>query len=77
MNKKHAGLGSVFGICFGAALGASLHNVGVGIALGVSLGTVYGAAFGPASEREARKAEVRKKVMADKPLPHPLGLFER
>jgi hypothetical protein len=83
MNRKHVGVGISLGLCFGAALGAALHNlgvgtampnVGVGIALGVSLGAVYGAAFGPASDAEARKAEARKRVVADKPLPRPLGL---
>jgi hypothetical protein len=79
MNSKHVGVGISLGLCFGAAFGAALHtlgvgtavpNVGVGIALGVSLGAVYGAAFGPASDAES----ARKKVAADKPPPHPLGL---
>ena len=81
MNRKHVGVGISLGLCFGAALGMALQTlgwsssaIGVGIALGVSLGTIYGAAIGLSSDAAARKAEARKKVMSDKPLPGPLGL---
>ena len=76
MNSKYVGLCSSLGLCFGAAWGASLHilsvgsvgtDVGVGIALGVFLGTVFGTTFGMAPSP-------RKRVVSDKPLPHPLGL---
>ena len=82
MNSKHVGVGISLGLCFGAALGTALHNlgwsssaIGVGIALGVSLGTVASSRFVFGGRSDAALA--RKKVVADKPLPHPLGLFER
>ena len=81
MNRKHVVAGISLGLCFGAAFGMALQTLGwsssatgVGIALGVSLGAIYGAAFGPASDADARKAEARKKVVAEQPLPRPLGL---
>jgi hypothetical protein len=81
MNRKHVVAGTSVGLCFGAALGMALQTlgwsssaIGAGIALGVSLGALYGATFGPASDADARKAEARKKVAAEQPLPHPLGL---
>jgi hypothetical protein len=49
------------------------NNVGAGFALGVGLGVAFAMAFGASDAGSAR----RKKVAADKPLPHPLGLFER
>ena len=75
MNSQYAGLGVgiSLGLCFGAALGAATQNVGVGVALGVGLGVAFATAFGVESEA----ALARKKAVADKPLPHPLGLFER
>ena len=84
MNSKYVGVsvGVSVGLCFGAALGTALHNlgwsssaIGVGIALGVSFGTVVSSrfVFGAASP----EALARKKAAADKPLHHPLGLFER
>ena len=81
MNSKYMGLGSSLGLCFGAAWGAALHtlgvgslgtNVGVGIALGVSLGTVASSRFVFGGRSDAALA--RKKVVSEKPLPHPLGL---
>jgi len=49
-----------------------MHNVGVGIALGVGLGVAFATAFGASDA-----AMTRTKVVSDKPLPNPLGLFER
>jgi hypothetical protein len=45
----------------------------VGISMIVSLGIIFGLVFGAASGA----ASDRKKVPFHKPLPHPLGLFER
>ena len=72
MNSKYVGLCSSLGLCFGAALGAALHNAGVGIALGVGLGVALATAFGASDA-----ALTRTKAVPDKPLPNPLGLFER
>ena len=80
MNSKHVGVTISLGLCFGAALGAALHNlgwsssaIGVGIALGVSrLGTVASSRFVFGGRSDAALA--RKKVVSEKPLPHPLGL---
>ena len=79
MNSKHLGVGISLGLCFGAALGTALHNlgwsssaVGAGIALGVSLGTVASSRFVFGGRSGA--AVARKKVVAEKPLTHPLGL---
>jgi len=76
MNRKSLGVGIGVGIglglSLGTALGAALHNAGVGVALGVGLGVSFALAFGAADA-----ATARPKVIVDKPLPHPLGLFER
>ena len=75
MNSKYAGvgLGVTLGLCFGATLGAAMQNVAVGVAIGVGLGVAFATVFGAESDA----ALARKKAVADKPLPHPLGLFER
>jgi hypothetical protein len=44
----------------------------VGIALGVGLGVAFAMAFGASDA-----ASTRTKFVSDKPLPNPLGLFER
>ena len=74
MNSKYVrmGISISVGLCFGAALGTALHNLGVGIALGVSLGTVASSRFVFGGRSDAALA--RKKVVSEKPLPHPLGL---
>ena len=75
MNSKYAGVGVgvSLGLCFGVAFGAVAQNVGVGVALGVGLGVAFAMVFGAESDA----ALARKKTLADEPLPHPLGLFER
>jgi len=50
-----------------------IWRVGVGVAVGVGLGVAFAMVFGAESDA----AMARKKAVADKPLPHPLGLFER
>ena len=66
---KYIGVGISLGLCFGAALGAAMQNVAVGVAVGVALGSAFGIVFSGSS------AELdRKKVAADKPPSHPLGL---
>jgi hypothetical protein len=75
MNSIRLVAGISVGVLFGAALGTALHNlgwsssaIGVGIALGVSLGAL-------ASSRFVFGALARKKkVISEKPMPHPLGL---
>jgi hypothetical protein len=59
-------------VCFGAALGAAFQNLPVGVSFGVALGTALGMVFSGASAEQDHK-----KVAADKPLPHPLGLRQR
>ena len=71
MNIKAAGVGVVLGLCFGAGLGAAFQNAGVGVAIGVALGVSFATVFG------ASEAAGRPKVVVDKPLPDPLGLFAR
>ena len=73
MNSKYAGVGVgiSLGLCFGAALGTL--SGGVGVAVGVGLGVAFAMVFGADSDA----ALARKKALADKPLPHPLGLFEK
>ena len=78
MNSKRVGVGISLGLCFGAALGTALHNlgwsstaIGVGIALGVSLGTLASSTFVFGGSDTTLP---RKRVVSDKPLPHPLGL---
>ena len=75
MNSRYAGVGVgvSLGLCFGVAFGAAAQNLGVGIALGVGLGVAFALSLGAESDA----ALARKKAVADKPLPHPLGLFER
>jgi hypothetical protein len=75
MNGNYAGAGSgiTLGLCFGAALGVATQNVAVGVAIGVGLGVAFATGFGA----ESHVASARKKAVADTPLPHPLGLFER
>jgi hypothetical protein len=75
MNSKYVavGVGISLGMCFGAALGAAMQNVAVGVAIGVGLGVAFAMVFGAQSDA----AWARKETVADKPLPHPLGLFER
>ena len=72
MNRTSAGVGISLGLCFGAALGAATHNVGVGVALGVAFGGAFATIFGA-----FEAASTRRRFAADKPLPNPLGLFER
>jgi hypothetical protein len=79
MNSKHVAVGISLGLFFGAALGTALYILGssssaisVGIALGVSLGTVASSKYVFGGRSDAALA--RKKVVSDKPLPHPLGL---
>ena len=78
MNNRYAGLGVGIGVglglgvCFGAAVGVAT-NVAAGVAVGVSLGVSFSLIFGAASIAESGG----KKVAADKPLPHPLGLSQR
>jgi hypothetical protein len=74
MNSRYVGVGVgiSMGLCFGAALGAAMQNVAVGVAVGVALGSSFGLVFSGAGTNADRK-----KVSADKPLPHPLGLWER
>jgi len=43
----------------------------------VALGLAFGVAFGLALSADSGAALARKNVTSDKPLPHPLGLFER
>ena len=78
MNSKYVGVavGTSVGLCFGAVFGAAI-DIGVGVALGVGVGVAFALAFGAASGAESDAALARKKAIADKPLPHPLGLFER
>ena len=75
MSSNYAGVavGISLGLCFAAAFGAVAQNLSVGIALGVGLGVAFAMVFGAESDA----ALARKKRVADKPLPHPLGLFER
>jgi hypothetical protein len=68
MISRYVG-GISLGICFGAALGAATHNVGLGIALGVAVSFAFGSPLVLGAPSHARK-----KVVSDKPLPHPLGL---
>lgn len=70
MNAKSVGVGIGLGLCFGAALGAGMSNVGVGVAFGVGIGVAFAMAFG------ASDVAPRTQIL-DKPLPNPLGLFER
>jgi hypothetical protein len=79
MNSKRVGAGISLGLCFGAALGTALHNlgwsssaIGVGIALGVSLGMIASSQYVFGGRSDA--ALSRKKMVSEKPLPHPLGL---
>ena len=72
MNHTSSGVGIGLGLCLGTTLGAATHNLGVGIALGVGLGVSFAMAF-DASDA----ALTRTKVVSDKPLPNPLGLFHR
>ena len=74
MNRTYAGVGVgvSLGLCFAAALGTATHNAGVGVALGVGLGAAFTLVFGASDATVART-----NAAADKPLPHPLGLFER
>jgi hypothetical protein len=73
MKSKYVGVGMGMGIslglCFAAAFGTAMQNVALGLAFGV--------AFGLALSADSGAALARKNVTSDKPLPHPLGLFER
>ena len=74
MNSRYVGVGVgvSLGVCFGAALSAAFQNVPIGVAMGIALGSSFGMVFsGAGTEAD------RKKVASDKPLPHPLGLWER
>jgi len=53
------------------------QDVGVAIGLGVAIGVALDTAFALSFSAESDAALARKKAWADKPLPHPLGLFER
>ena len=77
MKSKYVGVGMGMGIslglCFAAAFGTAMQNVALGLAFGVAIGV----AFGLALSADSGAALARKNVTSDKPLPHPLGLFER
>src|SRR4051812_17932239 len=72
MNGKSVGVGIGLGLCFGVALGTAIDNVALGIALGVALGVAFATSFGASDA-----GLCRTKTISEKPLPHPLGLFER
>ena len=73
MKSKYVGVGIAitWGLCFAAAFGT--ENVALGVAFGVSIGVAFALAF----SADSGAAFARKNVTANKPLPHPLGLFER
>jgi hypothetical protein len=73
MNRKYAGVGISLGLCFGVALGAAMQSVALGMVFGVALGITFSTPFVATSGA----ALARKNAAADKPLPHPLGLFTR
>jgi hypothetical protein len=75
MKSKYVGvgIGISLGLCFAAAFGTAMQNVAIGLAFGVAIGV----AFGLALSADSGAALARKNVISDKPLPHPLGLFER
>ena len=62
-------MGISLGICFAAVFGTAMQNVAMGVCIGV--------AFGLALSADSGAALARKSVISDKPLPHPLGLFEK
>jgi hypothetical protein len=70
-NYVGVGLGISLGLCFAFAFG--MQNVAMGVAFGVGIGV----AFGLALSSDSGAAVARKNLTSDKPLPHPLGLFER
>ena len=77
MTSKSAGvvgisLGVGLGLCFGASLGVATQSAALGIAFGAGLGVAFALAL---SASDA--ASPRRKVVVDKPLPDPLGLFVR
>ena len=75
MKSKYVGVGMgiSLGLCFAAAFGTAMQNVALGVAFGVAIGVAFGLAF----SADSGAALARKNVTSDKPLPHPLGLFER
>ena len=75
MKSKYVGvsMGISLGLCFAAAFGTAMQNLAMGVAFGVAIGV----AFGLALSADSGAALARKSVTSDKPLPHPLGLFER
>ena len=72
MNKfAAAGVGVGVGLSIGAPLGAALQNVAVGVALGVGIGVALGLALSASDAAAPGKNEA-----SEKPLPHPLGLWD-
>jgi hypothetical protein len=67
------GMGISLGLCFAAGFGTAMQNVAMGVAFGVAMGVAFGVAF----SADSGAALARKNVTSEKPLPHPLGLFER
>ena len=74
MKSKYVGVGTgiSLGLCFAAAFGTAMQNVAMGVGFGVAIGVAVGLAF----SAESDAALARKKAIADKPLPHPLGLWD-
>lgn len=66
------GIGIGLGLCFGAALGAATSDVGMWTGLGICFGAACASVFGTSGA-----TPIRKKTIADQPLPNPLGLFTR
>ena len=73
MKSNYVGVGVSIslGLCFAFVFGTQ------NVALGVSFGVAIGVGFSLALSADSGEALARKNVTSDKPLPHPLGLFER
>ena len=72
-NYVGVGIGISLGLCLAVAFGTAMQNVAMGVGFGVAIGVAFGLAF----SADSGAALARKNVTSDKPLPHPLGLFER
>ena len=72
MKYVAVGTGISLALCFAAAFGTAMQNVAMGVGFGVAIGVAVGLAF----SAESDAALARKKAAADKPLPHPLGLWD-
>jgi hypothetical protein len=72
-NYVGLGAGISLGLCLAVAFGTAMQNVAMGVGFGVAIGVAFGLAF----SADSGAALARKHVISDKPLPHPLGLFER